>query len=55
MALAMKNMSRAEELARQFHHEGLPIARLWQTHSAMMSLGLSPRGKPGIWLIQKLP
>jgi hypothetical protein len=53
--LAMKNTSRAEELTRRLHREGLPIARLWQTHSAMVSLGLSPRGKPGIWLIQKIP
>jgi hypothetical protein len=53
--LPMKNTSRAEELTRRLHREGLPIARLWQTHSAMVSLGLSPRGKPGIWLIQKIP
>jgi hypothetical protein len=53
--LAMKNTSRAEELTRRLHREGLPIARLWQTRSAMVSLGLSPRGKPGIWLIQKIP
>jgi hypothetical protein len=53
--LAMKNTSRVEELTRRLHREGLPIARLWQTHSAMVSLGLSPRGKPGIWLIQKIP
>jgi hypothetical protein len=53
--LAMKNTSRAEELTHRLHREGLPIARLWQTRSAMVSLGLSPRGKPGIWLIQKIP
>jgi hypothetical protein len=50
-----KTASRAEELARRFHREGLPIARLWESHSALVSLGLSPRGKPGIWLIQKVP
>lgn len=54
-ALAMKNISRAEELTRRLHREGLPVARLWETRSAMLSLGLSPRGKPGIWLIQKVP
>jgi hypothetical protein len=53
--LAMKNTSRAEELTRRLHREGLPVARLWETRSAMVSLGLSPRGKPGIWLIQKIP
>jgi hypothetical protein len=50
-----KSMSRAEELARRFHREGLPLARLWESHSALVSVGLSPRGKPGIWLIQKVP
>jgi hypothetical protein len=53
--LAMKNTSRAEELTRRLHREGLPVARLWETRSALVSLGLSPRGKPGIWLIQKVP
>jgi hypothetical protein len=53
--LAMKNTSRAEELTRRLHREGLPVARLWETRSALVSIGLSPRGKPGIWLIQKVP
>ncbi len=52
--LAMKNTSRVEELTRRIHREGLPVARLWETRSALVSLGLSPRGKPGIWLIQKV-
>jgi hypothetical protein len=55
LAVQSKSMSRPEELARRFHREGLPIARLWESHSALVSVGLSPRGKPGIWLIQKLP
>jgi hypothetical protein len=46
--------SEVEELARRVHREGLPIARLWETHTALVSLGLSPRGKPGLWLIQKV-
>jgi hypothetical protein len=53
--LPMKNTSRAEELTHRLHREGLPVARLFETRSAMVSLGLSPRGKPGIWLIQKVP
>jgi len=53
--LAMKNTSRAEELTRRIHREGLPLARLWETRSALVSVGLSPRGKPGIWLTQKIP
>ena len=45
--------SRAESLAIHFRHEGLPVAKLWQNEAAFISLGLSPRGKPGIWLVQK--
>jgi hypothetical protein len=48
-------MSRAELLATRFRREGLPVARLFESHSALVSLGLNQRGKPGIWLIQKLP
>jgi hypothetical protein len=46
-------MSRAETFARHFHREGLPVARLWENHSALLSLGLNGRGKPGLWLVQK--
>lgn len=46
-------LARAEGLAQRFRREGLPVARLWENHSAFISVGLSPRGKPGIWLIQK--
>jgi hypothetical protein len=45
--------SRVKQFAERFHHEGLPVARLWETHSALLSLGLNQRGKPGLWLIQK--
>jgi hypothetical protein len=48
-------MSRAQEMARRFQHEGLPVAKLFESHSALVSLGLNQHGKPGIWLIQKLP
>ena len=44
---------RVEELALRFHREGLPLARLWETKSALVSLGLNPKGKPGLWLTQK--
>jgi hypothetical protein len=44
---------RAEEFARRVHREGLPVARLWENRSALVSLGLNQRGKPGLWLIQK--
>jgi hypothetical protein len=46
-------MSRAESFARRFHREGLPVARLWENHSALVSLGLNAKGKPGLWLVQK--
>jgi hypothetical protein len=46
-------MSRAEEFARRVHREGLPVARLWENKSALVSLGLNQRGKPGLWIIQK--
>jgi hypothetical protein len=52
---AVRPMSRAEQWATRFRREGLPIARLFETHSALVSLGLNQRGKPGIWLIQKFP
>jgi hypothetical protein len=45
--------SRAEEFARRVHREGLPVARLWENKSALVSLGLNERGKPGLWVIQK--
>ena len=47
--------SRAEEIVRRIHREGVPLARLFENHSTLVSLGLNPRGKPGIWLIQKIP
>ena len=44
---------RVEEMALRFHREGLPLARLWENKSALVSLGLNPKGKPGLWLTQK--
>jgi hypothetical protein len=46
-------MGRAETFVRRFHREGLPVARLWENHSALLSLGLNAKGKPGLWLVQK--
>jgi hypothetical protein len=46
-------MGRAEAFAQRFHREGLPVARLWENHSALLSLGLNQKGKPGLWLVQK--
>jgi hypothetical protein len=46
-------MGQAEILARRIRREGLPIARLLETKSALLSIGLNQRGKPGLWLTQK--
>jgi hypothetical protein len=43
-----------EGFARRVHREGLPLARLWENKSALVSLGLNQRGKPGLWIIQKV-
>jgi len=42
-----------QEFVQKVHREGLPVARLFETKSALVHLGLSPRGKPGLWLVQK--
>jgi len=45
--------SRAEEFAQHVRREGLPLARLWENKSALLSLGLNKKGKPGLWIVQK--
>jgi hypothetical protein len=52
---SVRTVSRAQAMAERFQREGLPVARLWQNHAAMVSIGLNQRGKPGLWLIQKIP
>jgi hypothetical protein len=49
-----RTMGGAEEFARRVHREGLPVARLWENKSALVSLGLNQKGKPGLWIIQKI-
>lgn len=44
----------AVEFAHRIHREGLPVARLWENRSALLSLGLNAKGKPGLWLVQKI-
>jgi hypothetical protein len=51
--LAMHSEGGVREIAQRVRRQGVPIARLWETHSALLSLGLNQRGKPGLWLIQK--
>lgn len=45
---------RVEEFAQRVRHEGLPVARLWENKAALVSLGLNQKGKPGLWLVQKV-
>jgi hypothetical protein len=51
--LNFRVMSQAEIFARRVHQEGLPIARLFESKSALLSIGLNKRGKPGLWFTQK--
>ena len=51
---APRIMSKPEELAKNFRREGLPLAKLWQNQDSLVHIGLNPKGKPGLWLIQKL-
>lgn len=51
---SFRMMSQPEIIARRIHREGLPVARLWESKSAFLSIGLNQRGKPGLWLIQKV-
>jgi len=49
-----RTMSQAEILALRIRREGLPIARLLESKSALLSIGLNQRGKPGLWITQKV-
>jgi hypothetical protein len=42
-----------QEFVHRVHQEGLPMARLFENKSALVHLGLNPKGKPGLWLVQK--
>lgn len=47
--------TKIEDFARRVHREGLPFARVWENHSMLVSVGLNPKGRPGLWIIQKVP
>jgi hypothetical protein len=49
----MRSRQGVQDFVRRVHREGLPIARLFESKSALVHLGLSPKGKPGLWLVQK--
>jgi hypothetical protein len=49
----MRSRATIQDFVRRVHQEGLPVARLMETKSALVHLGLNPKGKPGLWLVQK--
>jgi hypothetical protein len=49
-----RTLGQAEILALRIRREGLPIARLLESKSALLSIGLNQRGKPGLWVTQKV-
>jgi hypothetical protein len=46
--------SRAEQLVRSFHRDGLPVAKLFQNENSLVHIGLNPKGKPGLWIVEKI-
>jgi|SRR5271169_1865314 len=46
-------MSQAAIYAHRVHEDGLPIVRVFESKSALLSIGLNKRGKPGLWFTQK--
>jgi hypothetical protein len=50
----MRSRPGVQDFVRRVHHEGLPVARLFESKTALLHLGLNPRGKPGLWLVQKV-
>jgi hypothetical protein len=51
---SMRNRLGVQDFVRRVHQEGLPVARLFENRSALLHLGLNPKGKPGLWLVQKV-
>jgi hypothetical protein len=49
----MRSRPTVQDFVQRVRHEGLPVARLFESKSALVHLGLSPKGKPGLWLVQK--
>jgi hypothetical protein len=49
----MRSRATLQDFVRRVRHEGLPVARLFESKSTLVHLGLGPKGKPGLWLVQK--
>lgn len=41
-------------LARNFHHNGLPILRLWGSGRNLLAVGVNPHGVPGVYFTQRM-
>ena len=55
--MSVQEMSQGQiivERVQHMHREGLPVARLWASQSAALSIGLNQRGKPGLWFTQRM-
>jgi hypothetical protein len=50
----MRSRLGVQDFVRRVQHEGLPVARLVESKTALLHLGLNPKGKPGLWLVQKV-
>jgi len=50
----MRTRPALQDFVRRARREGLPVARLFESKSALVHVGLSPKGKPGLWLVQKI-
>jgi hypothetical protein len=42
------------ERVQAARRDGLPIARLWENKTALVHLGFNQKGKPGLWVVQKI-
>jgi hypothetical protein len=51
----LTSMTRIQELVRNQPRDGVPLARLWQSRGAALNLGVSPRGKPGLYFVKAVP
>ncbi len=43
-----------QDLMRNRRRDGVPLAHLWQSRGVAVSLGLNPKGKPGLWFVKSV-
>jgi hypothetical protein len=51
---SMHSQPNLQDRVLLFRRDGLPVARLWENKSTLLHLGLNQKGKPGLWLMQKM-